>query len=178
MGMLIMDYTRKVLHPIVAASAIGLGSTDIYSMGSAMTFDFCPGGPVEVVRLGVISQTTTFMQTATSVFTVRGDLHSRVSATGYTVTTGAMVITSESSAELGQPGNGVYVNASASPIKMLAGDKMTFALTTNGFATAGASGTLFIEYRDMPWQGHGRPTTVPGDGAGAGDIANMTNVTP
>ncbi len=177
MGIL-MDYTRKVLLPNAATTAAdGLIGSDIYGMGSALVFNFCPGGPVEVVRMGVISQTVTFVATGTSLFEIRVDQHVRTSATGYTVTTAVSNLQTTSSAVMGQPGNGIYVNMSASPISMKAGEKLTFDLSANGAATAGASGTLWIEYRDMPWQGVGRPTTAPGDGTAVGDTANMTNVT-
>ncbi len=177
MGMLVNEYQRRVLRPRIPTTATELVPSDIYGMGSALTWNFCPGGPVEVVRIGVISQVVTFMQTATSLFEVIGDLHLRTSATGYTVTTSALILRSTSSAETGQPGNGIFINVSASPISMQAGDKMTFECTAANCATAGASGTFWIEYRDMPWQGVGRPTTAPGDGSGAGDIVNQTNVT-
>ena len=76
------------------------------------------------------------------------------------------------SAELGAVGAGIYVEGSE--VTLAAGEAVHFEVT--GAASAASQGICFIEYRDLPWQGHARPTTAPGDGAVAGNIINMLEV--
>lgn len=161
MGMLIHDYRRDISDAVGMASA-----ADVYT--------WYPGGPCEIVRFGVIAITSAgFIATGTSAFTIVGDLLSKASAgAGYTRGTADVgTLTATAVADIQFAGSGVYTDTS-SPINVDMGEGVIFQVT--GAASAGATARVFIEYRDLPWQGHGRPTTVPGDGATSGSIANMT----
>lgn len=163
MGMLIGDYDREI------SAAVGMASAaDVYT--------FFPGGPVEIVRFGIIAATSSgFIATATSSFSLVGDTMTKTSATaGYTRTSaGVGTMTTTTSVATGQSGNGVYTDTS-SPIHLDVGEHAIFQVT--GVSSAGATARVFVEFRHLPWQGHGRPTTVPGDGTPSGNIVNMTKV--
>ena len=164
MGMLMHDYRRDVSDSVGMASA-----ADVYT--------WYPGGPCEVVRFGIIATTSSgFIATAASSFTMVGDLLSKASAkdAGYTRGDADVgTLNSTSSADTGYAGNVVYTDCS-SPINVDVGEGIIFQVTS--VASAGATARVFVEYRDLPWQGYGRPTSAPGDGAGSGSIQNTTKV--
>lgn len=164
MGMLISDYRRDTSDSVGMASA-----ADVYT--------WYPGGPCEVVRFGIIATTSSgFLATATSSFTLVGDLLSKATNKTAGYTRGAAdvgTMTTTDSADTAFAGNVVYTDTSVA-INVDVGEGIVFEVT--GAASAGSTARVFVEYRDLPWQGHGRPTTVPGDGATAGSIANSTKV--
>ena len=115
------------------------------------------------------------MAAATSSFTISCDLYTKASAgAGWTLTSGAVAtLNTTASADLGVNGKGIFADTT-SPVTVKPGERVVMAVTS--VATAGATGFAFIEYRDLPFQGRGRPTTVPGDGTPSGLIDNMTEV--
>ncbi len=164
MGNLSGDYSRDISEAVGMASA-----ADVYT--------WYPGGPAEVVRFGIIAITSSgFIATATSSFTLVGDLLSKASAKDAGYTRGAAdvgTLNATTDAATGFAGNVVYTDTT-SPIAVDAGEGVIFQVT--GVSSAGATARVFVEYRDLPWQSHGRPTTIPGDGAPSGEIANATKV--
>lgn len=166
--MLISDYRRVIVLPSGAPEGLA----------SATTNTFSPGGPVDVMRIGVIADSDDFFQTGTSLFEMQCDLYTKASgaAAGYTITTARETVQTGTATDLAFGGNGIYVDVSAAPISMKAGEKIVCRISAGGASSAGTLGSIFIEFRDMAWQGHAAPTSAPGDGAGAGDIVNMTKV--
>lgn len=165
MSMMPNDYLREV------SSAVGVAS-------AADIFTWTPGGPVEIHRVALIAATSAGVDlaTATSSFTIRVDQQVKASANdaGYTRTSGALgTINFTTSAQLGVAGAGIYTETS-SPVVLKAGEQAIFAVTSA--ASAASTVHCVVEYRSLPWTGHGRPTSEPGDGTPSGNIITMTKV--